>query len=55
MIRFTQFCPAAEYVWLGFWTELEALSPKFHCQEVGLPVEVSMNCTACLIAGEEGL
>jgi hypothetical protein len=46
MMRFTQYDPAAVYVWLGFWIVLVALSPKFHCQEVGLPVEVSVNCTA---------
>ena len=31
------------------------LSPKFHNQEIGLPVDVSMNCTACPGVGEEGL
>jgi metal-sulfur cluster biosynthetic enzyme len=34
---------------------LVAPSPKFHCQEVGEPVEVSVNCTACPAAGEAGL
>ena len=29
-------------------------SPKFHCQEVGLPVDVSVNCTDCPTAGEAG-
>jgi hypothetical protein len=28
---------------------------KFHCQEVGLPVEVSVNCTADPAVGEAGL
>jgi hypothetical protein len=30
-------------------------SPKFHCQEVGEPVEVSVNCTAWPAAGEAGV
>jgi len=42
-------------VWLGFLEAELVLSPKFHCQEVGFPVEVSVNCTAWLATGEEGL
>jgi len=30
-------------------------SPKCHCQEVGLFVEVSVNCTARPVSGEAGL
>jgi hypothetical protein len=45
MVRFTQYDPAVAKVWLGFWEVEVVLSPKFHCQEVGLPVEVSVNCT----------
>ena len=30
-------------------------SPKFHCHEVGLPVDVSVNCTDWPAAGEVGL
>jgi hypothetical protein len=30
-------------------------SPKFHCQEVGLPVDVSVNATDCPGAGKAGL
>jgi len=30
-------------------------SPKSHCQKVGLPVEVSLNCTACPSVGNPGL
>jgi hypothetical protein len=41
--------------WLGFWAVLVAPSPKFHSQEVGLPAEVSVNCTDCPAAGEAGL
>jgi hypothetical protein len=42
-------------VWLGFWTVLVDPSPKPHCQEVGEPVEVSVNCTAWFVAGAAGL
>jgi hypothetical protein len=34
---------------------LEVPSPKFHCQEVGLPADVSVNCTDWPVAGEAGL
>ena len=34
------------YVWLGFREVEVPPSPKLHCQEVGLPVDVSVNCTA---------
>jgi len=34
---------------------LVAPSPKFHDQEVGLPVEVSVNCTDWPVAGEAGV
>ena len=30
-------------------------SPKFHCHEVGEPVEVSVNCTPCPATGEAGV
>jgi hypothetical protein len=30
-------------------------SPKFQLQDVGPPVDVSVNCTACPVAGEAGL
>jgi hypothetical protein len=42
-------------VWLGFWAVEVDPSPKSHCQEVGLPVDVSVNCTDCPAAGEAGL
>jgi len=42
-------------VWLGFWVVLAPPSPKLHCQEVGTPVEVSVNCTTCPSAGDEGV
>ncbi len=34
---------------------LVAPSPKFHCQEVGLPEVVSANCTVCPGPGVVGL
>jgi hypothetical protein len=30
-------------------------SPKSHCHEAGLPVEVSVNCTSCPDPGYPGL
>jgi hypothetical protein len=42
-------------VWLGFWAVLDVPSPKFHCQEVGVPVEVSVNWTDCPTTAEAGL
>ena len=30
-------------------------SPKFHCHDVGIPVEASLNCTACLATGVAGI
>jgi len=42
-------------VWVGFWAVEVAPSPKFHCQEVGDPEEVSVNCTAWPATGEAGL
>jgi hypothetical protein len=30
-------------------------SPKFHCQDVGDPVDVSVNCTVWPAAGEAGV
>jgi hypothetical protein len=41
-------------VWLGLWAVLVEPSPKFHCQEVGDPVELSVNCTAWPATGEPG-
>ncbi len=32
-------------MWLGFCAVEPVLSPKFQAQLVGLPVEVSVNCT----------
>ena len=51
----TGYGPVAAKEWTGFCDVLVAPSPKFHCQDVGLPVEVSVNCTACPGAGEAGL
>ena len=54
-VRVTVLDPAVVYEWLGFWDVLVDPSPKLHCQEVGVPVEVSVSCTACPAAGEAGL
>jgi hypothetical protein len=40
--------------WVGFWAVLVPPSPKLQDQEVGLPVEVSVNCTDWLVLGEAG-
>jgi hypothetical protein len=40
---------------LGFWAALVVPSPKSQPQDVGVPVEVSVNWTAWLATGEAGL
>jgi len=47
--------PSVAYEWLGFLEVLVPPSPKSHCQEVGVPVEVSMKVTTWPGAGEAGL
>ena len=47
--------PAAANVWLGFWAVLVDPSLKFHDHEVGVPVDVSVNCTDWPAAGDAGL
>jgi hypothetical protein len=42
-------------VWLGFWTVEVEPSPKLHTQEVGFPVDVSVNCSDCPVVGDAGL
>jgi hypothetical protein len=42
-VKVTVYDPAVAKVWLGFWVVLVPESPKFHCQEVGDPVDVSAN------------
>jgi len=54
-VRVTIFDPVVVKAWLGFWEVLVPPSPKFHCQEVGLPVDVSANATDCPAAGDVGL
>jgi hypothetical protein len=54
-VKLTVFEPAVVYVWLGFWTVEVSPSPKSHCQEVGLPTDVSVNCTDWPASGKEGL
>ena len=51
----TRYGPVAVKEWTGFCDVLVEPSPKFHCPDVGLPAEVSVNCTACPGAGEAGL
>jgi hypothetical protein len=47
--------PAAAKIWVGFWSALVAPSPKFQDQEVGFPVEVSVNETVCPVTGAAGV
>ena len=47
--------PSVAYEWLGFLDVLVPPSPKSHCQDVGVPVEVSVKATAWPGAGEAGL
>jgi hypothetical protein len=47
--------PTELNVWVGFWVVLVPPSPKVHRQEVGEPVDVSVNCTACPATGDAGL
>jgi hypothetical protein len=42
-------------VWLGFWDAEVEPSPKLHDQDVGDPVDVSVNVTAWPTLGEAGL
>ena len=53
-VRVTVLDPAVVYEWLGFWDMLVPPSPKFHCQEVGVPADVSVNCTAWPAEGRAG-
>jgi hypothetical protein len=42
-VKLTVYVPADVNVWLGLCTTLAAPSPKFHCQRVGIPTELSVN------------
>ena len=54
-VNVTLYEPADAKEWLGFCNALVEPSLKFHDQAVGLPVDVSVNCTDCPAAGETGL
>jgi hypothetical protein len=53
-VMVTVLDPAVVYEWLGFWAVLVPPSPKFHCQEVGVPADVSVNCIAWPAEGKVG-
>jgi hypothetical protein len=53
--RVTLRNPAFVNTWTGFCSMLVDPSPKSHCPDMGLPVEVSMNCTVCPSVGSRGL
>lgn len=42
-------------MWFGFWAIEDDPSPKSHCQEVGDPVDVSVNWTTWPATGDAGL
>ena len=42
-VNVTVLEPAVVNSWLGFYDDEVAPSPKFHSQEVGVPVDVSVN------------
>jgi Flp pilus assembly protein TadG len=54
-VRVTVFDPAVAKEWLGFCEVEVAPSPKFQDQAVGVPVDVSVNWTACPATGEAGV
>jgi len=54
-VSVTVYDPAAVKVWLGFWMELVPPSPKFHDQDVGLPVDLSVNVMVCAVTGASGV
>jgi len=54
-VSVTVFAPAVVNVCVGFWAVDAPPSPKFHDHEVGVPADVSVNCTDCPAAGDAGL
>lgn len=53
-VRVTVYDAAVANVYVGLWTALVDPSPNFHCQEVGEPMDVSVNFTAWPAVGEDG-
>jgi hypothetical protein len=54
-VKVTLYVPEVVKIWLGFWAVLIAPSLKSHCQAVGFPSDVSVNCTDWPVTGEAGL
>jgi hypothetical protein len=54
-VRVTVFDPAVVYVWFGFRVVDVDPSPKLQDHAFGVPVDVSVNVTACPAVGEAGL
>ena len=54
-VRVTTVDLAVVKVWVGFCTVEVDPSPKLHDHDVGVPVEVSVNCTRCPATGDAGL
>jgi hypothetical protein len=55
MVKTTVYVPDAVNAWLGLRVALVDPSLKSQSQAVGVPVEVSVNATACPATGEAGL
>jgi hypothetical protein len=53
-VRITLLGPAVIKVCLGFFSVEVDPSPKLHDHDVGVPVDVSVNCTDCPAAGVAG-
>jgi hypothetical protein len=54
-VKVTAYVPLEANVWLGFRDVEVPPSLKVQAQEVGEPVDVSVNWTACPAAGEAGV
>ena len=49
-VSVTVYVPATAYMYVGFWSVDVFPSPKSQAQDVGAPVEASVNCTAAVPA-----
>jgi hypothetical protein len=55
VVSVTVFAPAVAKACVGFCRDDVDPSPKLHDHDVGVPVEVSVNCTRCPATGDAGL
>src|SRR5271169_161582 len=54
-VNVTVNIPGEVNVWVGFWETELPLSPNDHDQDIGLPVEVSVNWTGWPTTGDAGV